>query len=154
MRLNQESYPDGESPGKLETPDINRRGWPFTVPFERYLDGHEDIAPIVRAFNDISSDPAMRERGQRRLEYEIGWAIVFGGHTDQDTLYAVLGRPTGFQQALESVLTLLHAKTVRYVDKRVAETSQRRETAGAAQQAREDDKPKTDTRRRVRKVLV
>ena len=134
IRLNQENYPDGEAPGKLLTPDINRRGWPFTVPFERYLDGHLDKAPIVRALEEIGTDPSLR------LEHEICWAILMGGYDDQDALWAVLGRPSGFQQAAGRGLTLLREKTERYVQKRIAETDERRTSAGEAEQARAEDR--------------
>lgn len=152
IRLNQTDYPDGEAPGKLLTPNINRRGLPFTPAFERYLDGHESKAPIIMALEDIHSGISQQSfsRGMDvRLEFEICWAVVMGRHDDLETLRAILGRPNGFDEAARRGLALLKEKTTNIVQKRVAETGERRQSAGEAQQARAEDQSKRQRKGRV-----
>jgi len=109
------------------------RSRPFTVDFERYVDGEDEHAPILTALADIHSDPSLR------LEFEAIWAIVVGGHDDMDVLDAVLGRPNGFEDAAVRGLRLLRERTIQIVQKKVAETDQRRETAGQSALARAED---------------
>jgi len=119
------------------------RARPFTIAFERYVDKDDSPAPILTALADIHSDPSLR------LEFEVCWAVVLGGHTDLEALDAILGRPNGFHDAATRGLRLLRDKTTHIIQKQLAETSQRRETAGQAQQAREDDRPKRKRTRRA-----
>ena len=135
LAIHQASMPRDHTVAPIKAGDIIRAR-PFTIAFERYIDKDDSPAPILTALADIHSDPSLR------LEFEVVWAIVLGGHTDFDALDAILGRPRGFEEAATRGLRLLREKTTHLVQKQLTETSQRRETAGQAQQAREDDQPK------------
>ena len=142
IAIHQAVMPRDHAGARLRSGEIIRAR-PFTVAFERYVDGETDTSPIAQALEAIHSDPSLR------LEHEIAWAIVEGGHTDLELLYAVLGRPNAFHASAVRGLRLLRDKTTATVQKRLAETSQRRETAGQAQQARAEDNPKKKRKGRV-----
>lgn len=147
LAIHQASYPRDHTGAPLKSGEIIRAR-PFTVAFEKYVDDDETESPIVKALEAIHSDPSLS------LEFEIAWAVVEGGHTDLETLRAILGRPNGFDAAATRGLGLLRDKTTLIVQKRVSETGQRRENAGQAQQARAEDHPKVDTRTRKRRAIA
>ena len=144
LAIHQASMPRDHTGAPLHTGEIIRAR-PFTIAFERYVDKDDGPAPILTALADIHSDPSLR------LEFEIGWAVVLGGHTDLEAVDAILGRPNGLHDAATRGLRLLRDKTTHLVQKQLAETSERRQSAGEAQQARAEDNPK---KRRKGRVLV
>jgi len=149
MSIHQKTFPRDHADRPIKSAAIIRAR-PFTVDFERYVDGEDDMALVAKALEDIRSDPSMR------LEFEIAWAIVFGRHDDPETLFHILGRPNGFEATATRALDILKQKTDAKMREVMSRTDERRQNAGAAHEARMADRDQIDTKyqRRKGKALV
>lgn len=147
LAIHQQTFPRGHADRPVKSAAIIRSR-PFTVDFERYVDGEDGRAIVDHALSMIRTDPSMR------LEFEIAWAIVHGQHDDPETLRAIMGSPNGFDAAVARGLRLLREMTERYVRTYVARTDERRRTAGEAQEARQADRNEIDTKSGRRRVRV
>jgi len=147
MSIHQKTFPRDHADKPSKSAAIIRAR-PFTVAFERFVDGDDDLALVAKALEDIRSDPSMR------LEFEIGWAIVWGRHDDPEALFHILGCPNGFDATATRALDILKSKTDAKMREVMSRTDQRRQNAGEAHEARMADRDQIETKLAKRRARV
>jgi len=130
IQITRSSDPNPEDRLAGQTQDVIG-GLPYTVRFGVYVDGEEHPSPVEKALWALQTDPSCR------LEFEICWAILHGGHADRELLQAILGNPNGFDAAAIRGLGLLKSLADQYLGAELAKIDERRQAAGVADAAGE-----------------